>query len=199
MLHRLQAEYVDKPVRFLVVPCNNFKQEPKANSVIKEFAEQSVHLGNGSNVVMLAKSNVNFVKCTYQGADACMPSSTECCPKNDGVYDYLLANTAPGKIAWNFDKVIVGADGKPYPGETILHGGNVDADLKPIIDTLLSKGEAGTEQSFAATRLAQDVVIPYLAAAACVAVLVAAWSTYKARASNDAGEAEVSGQYYLVA
>ena len=56
-------------------------------------------------VIMFAKSNLNGVACTYSGADACTPTSKECCAQNDAVYDYLLANTPPGTIAWNFDKL----------------------------------------------------------------------------------------------
>ena len=55
---------------------------------------------------MLAKSNLNGVACTYSGEDACMPGSKECCAENDAVYAYLLANTPPATIAWNFDKIL---------------------------------------------------------------------------------------------
>ena len=57
-------------------------------------------------VIMFAKSNLNGVACTYSGEDACMPGSKECCAENDAVYAYLLANTPPGTIAWNFDKIL---------------------------------------------------------------------------------------------
>ena len=55
---------------------------------------------------MFAKSNLNDVACTYSGEDACTPESAECCAQNDAVYKYLLANTPPGTIAWNFDKIL---------------------------------------------------------------------------------------------
>ena len=35
-----------------------------------------------------------------------MPESDQCCSQNDDVYQYLLAKTPPGKIAWNFDKIL---------------------------------------------------------------------------------------------
>ena len=57
---------------------------------------QSAEAGCGSNVIMLAKSNLNNDPCTYREADACTSASTGCCPRNDVVYDYLLAQTAPG-------------------------------------------------------------------------------------------------------
>eukprot|EP00435_Cladocopium_sp_Y103_P056743 s3347_g19.t1 len=141
MLSRLQKKYADLPVRFLLFPCNQFgAQEPKKNSEIKDFAEQYVTLaknGQGSNVIMFAKSNLNGVPCTYSGKDACMPESAECCSQNDAVYQYLLAKTAPGKIAWNFDKIVTDVMGKPFPGETILHGGDTDAVVQEVVEKLL--------------------------------------------------------------
>mmetsp|Transcript_16114 Transcript_16114/g.41702 ORF Transcript_16114/g.41702 Transcript_16114/m.41702 type:complete len:195 (-) Transcript_16114:97-681(-) len=138
MLHSLRARYADKPVRFLLFPCNQFgSQEPKANSDIKTFAEKSVKLG--STVLMFAKSNLNNVSCAYEGKDACTPASKECCSLNDGVYQYLLATTPPGKIAWNFDKIIVDQEGQPYAGEEILHGGDVEAKVSAIVDGLLQE------------------------------------------------------------
>ncbi|CAE7342655.1 GPX1 [Symbiodinium natans] len=145
MLTRLQKKYAGKPVRFLLFPCNQFgKQEPGTNAEIKKFAEQYIDLANsgrGSNVIMFAKSNLNDVACTYSGEDACTPESAECCAQNDAVYKYLLANTPPGTIAWNFDKIITDTSGKPYAGEVIMHGGDVDAATSNVVDNLL-KGDA---------------------------------------------------------
>lgn len=142
MLKRMQDKYAGRAVRFLVVPCNQFHgQEPDANSVVKAFAQNYVTLaqaGKGSNVIMLAKSNLNNVPCSYSGADACKPSSVGCCPKNDAVYNYLLSATHPGKIQWNFDKIIVDKSGKPYAGELILHGKDLDSAVVPVIDQLLA-------------------------------------------------------------
>jgi len=147
MLSRMQMKYANQPVRFLVTPCNQFShQEPGSNAEIKAFAQQSVNLGPASNVLMLAKSNLNGVACQATGEDTCMPSSTECCPRNDAVYDYLLSATALGTIKWNFDKIITGADGKPYEGETIVHGETLDADLSAVIDRLLGEREAANQR-----------------------------------------------------
>jgi len=136
----MQAKYAEKPVKFLLVPCNQFgAQEPKPDAQIKEFAEKSVTLaqnGAGSNVIMLAKSNLNGQSCTASD-NVCLPSSAECCPPNDVVYDYLLSVTPPGTIKWNFDKIIVGPDGRPFLGETILHGDVLDAQLSELIDAAL--------------------------------------------------------------
>lgn len=148
MLHRMQAKYADKPVRFLLFPCNQFSnQEPGANADIKKFAEKSVHFEKTGNVVAFAKSNLNFVPCPAKGPDTCTPASTECCPTNDVVYDYLLTATKPHNIKWNFDKIIVGKDGKPYSGETILHGPDIDEKLSGIIDGLLDEEVAGAAEA----------------------------------------------------
>lgn len=140
MLKCLQGAYAGQPVKFLLFPCNQFgSQEPKANSEIKAFAEKSVKLGAGSDVVMFAKSNLNDVKCTTTGKDTCTAASAECCPSNDPIYKYLLEVTPPGQIQWNFDKIVVNGAGQPYSGESILHGGDevseaisaADPNLKP--------------------------------------------------------------------
>lgn len=135
---KLQAKYADKPVKFVLVPCNQFgAQEPGSNVAIKKFAEKSVDLSKG-NVIMLAKSNLNGMKCSCSGSDCCMPDSTECCPANDGVYDYLLKHVSPAKIGWNFDKIITGTDGKPYSGESPFVGGDVEPALSMVIDEQLA-------------------------------------------------------------
>jgi len=143
MMTRLQDRYENKPVRFLLVPCNQFShQEPAPNAEVKSFAQKSVALGSASNVVMLAKSNLNGVACATGGEGACSPASAECCPANDAVYDYLLSATPPGTIKWNFDKIITDVEGRPYDGETIdLHGGDLDDKLGAVIDGLLAKNE----------------------------------------------------------
>mmetsp|Transcript_154077 Transcript_154077/g.493878 ORF Transcript_154077/g.493878 Transcript_154077/m.493878 type:complete len:207 (-) Transcript_154077:193-813(-) len=158
MLHRLQAKYAESAVRFLLIPCNQFHfQENGTNAEVKTFAEQSVALTKSGNVVMLAKSNLNHVACTYTGADVCTPASAGCCPKNDEVYDFLLDHTAPGTIKWNFDKIITGKDGKPYAGEQIMHGIDVDKEVSAIIDKLLADGgrqELSVEEFLAVHRSA---------------------------------------------
>lgn len=135
MLKRMQLKYAEQPVRFLLVPCNQFgAQEPKSNADVKTFAEQYVTLGSDSSVMMLAKSNLNGLPCDANGADTCTPGSAKCCPMNDPIYEYLLAATPPGKITWNFDKIIVDSSGKPLPSEKILHGG----DLDDVIDASIA-------------------------------------------------------------
>ncbi|CAJ1437803.1 unnamed protein product [Effrenium voratum] len=140
MLGRLQKKYADKPVRFLLFPCNQFgSQEPGTNAEVRRFAEQYVNLGKGSNVIMFAKSNLNGVTCEYSGGDSCTASSNECCSRNDAVYKYLLAKTPPSTIQWNFDKIILDTDGLPFSGETIMHGGDIDRAVSRVVDGLLQK------------------------------------------------------------
>jgi glutathione peroxidase-family protein len=198
MLKGMQAKYADKPVRFLLVPCNQFgAQEPKANSVIKEFAEQSVSLakdGAGSNVIMLAKSNLNGVKCTSSGG--CTPSSDVCCPSNDAVYDYLLSATPPGTIGWNFDKVVVGLDGKPYSGETIMDGNTVEAGLSQIIDKQLAASQSSAVEMLALRNyLDTPGGVPVLAAACAVFFLLLAAFKWRRSLDQDAS----SNYIHLVA
>jgi len=148
MMTKLQTKYADKPVKFVLVPCNQFgAQEPGSNADIKKFAEKSIDLSKG-NVIMLAKSNLNDVKCSCSGSECCMPDSTECCPANDGVYDYLLKHVSPANIGWNFDKIITGPDGKPYSGESPFVGGDVEPALSTVIDEQLATLQsAATEMS----------------------------------------------------
>mmetsp|Transcript_70384 Transcript_70384/g.170358 ORF Transcript_70384/g.170358 Transcript_70384/m.170358 type:complete len:143 (-) Transcript_70384:194-622(-) len=139
MLHTLQQQYADKPVRFFLMPCNQFGgQEPKSNSDIAEFTSKSVDLSQG-NVILLAKGNANPPACNASGADACSPSSTTCCPGNDALYDYLRS-VIPGNLPWNFNKFIVGKDGIPVPPE--LTGGQTGSALVPRIDAELAKAGA---------------------------------------------------------
>uniref|UniRef100_A0A7S1CNP0 Glutathione peroxidase n=1 Tax=Bicosoecida sp. CB-2014 TaxID=1486930 RepID=A0A7S1CNP0_9STRA len=137
MLHTLQQQYASKPVRFFLLPCNQFgAQEPKANSDIKTFASGYVDLTQG-NVVLLAKGNVNPPACASTAAGACGPASDVCCPANDGIYNYLRS-VIPGAIPWNFDKFIVGKDGVPVP--PALTGAQVASDVVPAIDAQLAAG-----------------------------------------------------------
>lgn len=136
----MQKKYADKPVQFILIPSNQFgSQEPGTNAEVKEFAEKYVKLGAGSNVIMLAKSNLNDMKCKYKGPDACKPESTYCCAQNDGVYKYLLAKAKPGEIKWNFDKIITDASGVPYRDSSILRGKALDDQLGEAIDDALKK------------------------------------------------------------
>ena len=122
MLKCLQPKYADQPVSFLLIPCNQFgAQEPAPNADIKKFAEQYVSFGEGSKVVMLAKSDLNGETCVNKAANACQPSSTDCCPQNGGLYDFLQGHPMDN-VTWNFDKFVVDPAGK-----VVAHLGGGDA------------------------------------------------------------------------
>lgn len=133
MFQTLQKSYADKPVRFLLFPCNQFlSQEPHANSVIKAFAEGYISLTQG-NFFMFAKTNGNPPACGGTSAD-CAPSSEKCCPENGNVYDYLRGAKG-GKLDWNFDKFITGADGVP---QARFGSADVGSDITTAIDAALA-------------------------------------------------------------
>lgn len=198
MLKRMQAKYADKPVRFLIFPCNQFaSQEPAPNADVKKFAEKSVDLAENAvdgNVVMFAKSSLNGVACKTTKADVCKPASAECCPKNDAVYDYLLAATPPHTIKWNFDKIIVGKDGKPYKGEEILHGPALDDELSSIINKLMGEEAAESMELSASTAAVEARALVVLSAVIGALALFAAWGVRVAKAKEESSEV-----YYLAA
>merc|ERR1712194_622440 len=49
-----------------------------------------------------------------------------------------MGATPPGKIVWNFDKIVVGKAGQPMYGETVLHG----ADLDDVLAGYLPKASS---------------------------------------------------------
>lgn len=211
MMTRLQAKYAAEPVKFVLVPCNQFgQQEPGANSEVKVFAEsQGVSVataGKGSNVIMLAKSNLNHEACTASGEDACTSASKECCPENDPIYEYLQAETGETPIKWNFDKIITGKDGKPFADEVPLHGGDVDAQVSAIVDRLLAESKTTSRTTAETLYLAAYPEGPWrprthdYAKFLGISMLLFSWTLASrvfrvgaAPASDD------GGQYYLVA
>lgn len=199
MLTALQQTYADRPVRFLLFPCNQFgHQEPGSNAEVKAFAEKFVTLGPSSNVIMLAKGNLNNVSCAARGDAACAPSSVECCPANDGIYDYLLSATSPGEIKWNFDKIVVDASGRPFQGESILHGEALDAVLSAAIAQadedvdVLAESEGVVEG-----RLQVPMLVQCLALASFV--LGVAMTQIKRLRRSQQTTSQLSTQYILLA
>ena len=133
---KLQEKYADEPdFTMLLFPCNQFlDQEPHANSVIEAFAATYLNLTDHT-VKMFAKSDVNG-PCKSTQEDACDASSEKCCPDNNDVYSYLQS-VVPGKCTWNFNKYVVGRDGKPYSKR--YGDEDFDTTLEPIIDQLLKQ------------------------------------------------------------
>lgn len=90
-LQSLYAKYQGQGLVVLGVPCNQFGgQEPGSEAEIGEFCQKNY----GVTFPMLAKVDVN-------GDNAC------------DLYKYLTTNSKPsGKIGWNFEKFLVGRDGR---------------------------------------------------------------------------------------
>ncbi len=90
-LESLSEKYKSKGLVVLGVPCNQFgAQEPGSEAEIKKFCK----LKYGVNFPMLKKADVN--------GDNRHP-----------LYKFLLANSSDKKdIQWNFEKFVVGPDGK---------------------------------------------------------------------------------------
>jgi len=178
-------------------------QEPGTNAEVKKFAQHSVALasaGRGSNTIMFSKSNLNNLSCTYAGQDACSLASTHCCAQNDGVYEYLLAQTKPGTIKWNFDKIIVDQDGKPYGGEVILHGEAVDETLSAIIDDLLGSAKSAGLAASARTENVQSTPIFLDFSPVCLAFVGMVIFFVRARRPSPVGISSVEnyGEYIRV-
>jgi len=199
-MRNLQTAYADKPVRFLLFPCNQFAhQEPKANSEIKQFAEQYINLTQG-NVFLFAKSNLNHVPCTYSGADACTSTSTMCCTKNDRVYDLLLSyplkclkcnmQTSPqSPIGWNFNKIFFDSEGRPWTNEILPAD---DFDMSSILDQMIAKAAPDTMSLFS---FVSSWTLCLLAAVLFAAIATASLVAYNKR--PDAQSCREEGSCYL--
>eukprot|EP00051_Salpingoeca_urceolata_P028421 m.486772 g.486772 ORF g.486772 m.486772 type:complete len:129 (-) comp24588_c0_seq1:443-829(-) len=124
----LDNTFKGQPFVILAFPCNEFlHQEPKANSVIKQFA-----LAHNYTDPLFAKSDVNDV--CKGSTDQCAASSADCCPTNNGVYEFLKSKI-PGKVQWNFYKYLVGKDGVPMQRFNTAEYAN---KLQPAVQKALS-------------------------------------------------------------
>ena len=93
-LQRLHEKHSDKGLTILGFPCNQFlKQEPGTAEEIREFCR----VNYGVTFPMFAKVEVN-------GKGAC------------DLYKHLTSldtkPTGAGKISWNFEKFVIGRNGK---------------------------------------------------------------------------------------
>ena len=91
-LESIYTKYKSRGLRVLAFPANNFmKQEPGTNAEIKEFCRKT------------KKATFDlFAKISVQGADQAP------------LYSYLTNHSdeaIAGKVAWNFQKYLVGRDG----------------------------------------------------------------------------------------
>ena len=93
-LESLHEKYADKGLAVLGFPCNQFgKQEPGTEAEIEEFCKSTYDV----------KFDL-FKKIDVNGENA------------DPLYKHLTATEAkpkgPGKVDWNFEKFVIGRDGK---------------------------------------------------------------------------------------
>lgn len=91
-LQALYQRYQDKGLVILGFPCNQFaEQEPGTNTEIKNFCSSTYHV----TFPLFDKVKVNG-------------------PDRHPLYDFLAGKQSPfpGDIKWNFDKFLVGRNGK---------------------------------------------------------------------------------------
>jgi glutathione peroxidase len=93
-LEALHEKYANKGLAVVGVPCNQFmQQEPGTNEEIAEFCRSTYNV----KFDLLSKVDVN---------------EETACP----LYKYLTSldtkPTGAGKISWNFEKFVIGKDGK---------------------------------------------------------------------------------------
>lgn len=90
-LQSLYEQYKEKGLVILGMPCNQFgRQEPGTEAEIKKFCE----LHYGVTFPMLKKADVKG-------------------PNQHPLYQYLLKESSSTKdISWNFEKFLIGRDGK---------------------------------------------------------------------------------------
>jgi glutathione peroxidase-family protein len=136
----LQEQYGDMGFQVLAFPCQQYGHhgavtdicspsdhctlEPSSNTAIHDYAMGQGGLcesGATCPFPMFAKSNVKSghpctdPSVTTVGSDpgpgtGCEAGSTECCPQNDAIYDYIRS-VIPGNPTWNFDKYLIAKDG----------------------------------------------------------------------------------------
>ncbi|GMV98454.1 MAG: hypothetical protein AMXMBFR83_28040 [Phycisphaerae bacterium] len=126
-LQKLYEDYKDKGLVVLGVPSNDFgQQEPGTESEIKEFCTSRYHV----TFPMLAKVSVK------NG------------PQQTALYKYLSEKARNGvldaKVAWNFNKFLVGKDGKVirhYESKVAPEDEKLRADIEKAL-----KSSAGLPQ-----------------------------------------------------
>lgn len=119
-LQALNAKYADKGLAVLGFPCNQFgKQEPGSDAEIAEFCKAEYNV----SFDMFSKIDVN--------GETAAP-----------LYKYLTAAetepTAKGKISWNFEKFVIGKDGKVV-ARFAPRTAPDDAEMVKVIEAELAK------------------------------------------------------------
>ncbi|EGD72391.1 hypothetical protein PTSG_00411 [Salpingoeca rosetta] len=143
----LYKEFSETPFTIFAFPANQFgHQEPLSNSWIHDFVR-----GNGTHKCglkycdwkgyfpypLLAKTTVKPSWCTKDPTVSCTSSSSDCCSKNMGVWQWL--KSVHGDVPkWNFaSKTLFDKCGRPayYVNDETLD----PAKLAPQIRQLLNK------------------------------------------------------------
>lgn len=116
-LEELYRRFKENGFVVLGFPSNEFGgQEPGSNEDIKTFCETK-----------FAVTFPMFAKGLVKG------------PEKQGVYEYLTTSANPtGEVAWNFEKFLVGADGKVI--------GRFKSSVKPEGDTVVQAVESALAQ-----------------------------------------------------
>ena len=114
-LQALYEKYHDQGFEVLGFPANNFMgQEPGSDAEIKEFCSLKFHT-----------TFPMFSKISVKGKDI------------DPLYGYLTKESGfDGDIAWNFNKFLIGSDGKVvarYGSSTDPMADKLQEDLQPIL------------------------------------------------------------------
>ena len=105
-MSEVYSQFRDQGFSVLAVPCNQFgSQEPASNKEIEAFAK-----AKGAEFPIFAKSTTNKPHCKGS-RPRCSTAATDCCLKNNGLYQTLISQL-PGQLQWNFEKFLVGRDGK---------------------------------------------------------------------------------------
>jgi glutathione peroxidase len=113
-LEKLYKEYQDKGLVVMGLPCNQFgAQEPGDEAQIKQFCQ----LNYGVDFPLTSKIEVN-------GAGA------------HPLYAWLKAATGGADIQWNFEKFLIGKDGrivKRYSPKTVPEDKSLRADIQSVL------------------------------------------------------------------
>ena len=112
-LEALQKRYQAQGFSVLGFPCNQFlEQEPGSNDEIKTFCSTTY----GVTFPMFAKTDVNGEgrHPLYAQLIAACPDAVR--PEGSGFYERQVSKgrgpKAPGDILWNFEKFVIGRDGR---------------------------------------------------------------------------------------
>lgn len=110
-LERLYKEYKDRGLVVLGLPCNQFgAQEPGSEAEIKQFCE----VNYGVDFPLTSKVDVNG-------------------PGADPLYKWLRSESGGADVQWNFEKFLVGKDGKVlqrYSPKTVPEDKQLKADIQ---------------------------------------------------------------------